>query len=63
MLYHLMIASVGIVGLLTLWLGIQFLARRQRAGDCEGPGRQACDACEPGRAGTCGMRWIQSDTE
>ena len=67
MMYHLLIAGVGVVGLLALWLGVQSLARRHGhghgAGDCEGPEHMACNACAPDRAGTCGMRSINSDTE
>ena len=62
-MYHLLIAGLGVVGLLAVWLGVQSLARRQGAGDCDGPEALACDSCAPDRAGTCGMRSINSDTE
>lgn len=63
MLYHLLIAVVGVLGLLSVWLAVQALARRHGAGDCDGPERPACDACAPERAGHCGMRLADSDTE
>jgi hypothetical protein len=61
--YHLLTAVLGIVGLMAVWLGVQSLARRQGPGDCDGPEPMACNSCAPERAGTCGMKLVDSDTE
>jgi hypothetical protein len=63
MLYHLLIAGVGIVALMAVWLGVQWLGRRQSGGDCDGPELAACGGCAPERANHCNTRLIESDTE
>jgi len=63
MLYHLLIAGVGVVGLLALWLGVQSLARRHGSGVCDGPEHTACRACAPDRADSCSMRLNESNME
>lgn len=63
MVYHWLIAGLGVVGLLALWLAVQALARRRGDGDCDGPEQTACDHCAPERAAHCGMRLADSDTE
>ena len=63
MLYHLFIAVVGILGLLTVWLGIQALARHRGAGHCDGPDPLACRGCAPDRARSCHLRRDDPDTE
>jgi hypothetical protein len=62
-MYHLLIAGLGVVGLMAVWLGVQFLARRQGTGRCDGPEPMTCSSCAPERAGNCGMRLVDSDTE
>jgi hypothetical protein len=62
-LYHLLVGVVGVVGLLAVWLAVQRLARRHGGEECDGPDRYACETCAPERAGHCGLRLIESDTE
>ena len=69
MLYHLLIAVAGVVGLFALWLGIQTVARRQArqqpraAGECDGPDTTVCSLCTPERSGHCHMKTVEPDTE
>jgi hypothetical protein len=63
MLYHLLIAGVGIVALMAVWLGVQWLGRRQSGDDCDGPEAMTCGACASERANQCNMRLNEPDTE
>jgi hypothetical protein len=63
MLYDLIIAGAGILGLLALWLGVQSLARRHGAANCEGPEHTVCNACAPDRADSCSLRLNDSNME
>ena len=78
MLYHLLIAGLGVAGLLGLWLGVQALGRRQSADPCDGPEMMTCGACAPEhpqcsiergaaewpeRANHCSMKTVETDAE
>ena len=63
MLYHLLLAGVGILGLMAVWRGVQSLARRQSGESCDGPDNMACGSCAPERANHCHIRPVETDVE
>lgn len=56
-MYHLLVAVAGVVGLATLWLGVQllvrFVSRLSRGADV-----LACWMCEHNGSCNCGLRKI-----
>jgi hypothetical protein len=60
MLYHLLITSLILLGLIGLWLLVQAMTRRQRSGTEAQPPLDpdvlACSVCANGGPCMCGLR-------
>jgi len=55
MMQDLLVAVVGIIGLIAVWVFVQGLARRHLIDACDGPDVLACKSCDPDRACSCSM--------
>jgi hypothetical protein len=54
MVYHYLVAALGVAGLFGLWLGVQMLVRRSSKETGSDPDVLACRTCgTPGACGGC----------
>lgn len=56
MMYHILVAVVGIVLLSVLWIGVQALVRKQSPGLPEDADVLACTLCDPDGTCHCGIK-------